>query len=267
MLVDSHCHLNFPQLQGRLDEVITAAHDAGVGLMQTICTKMSEFEEIATIARKYDNIYCSVGIHPHEVQNEQVTADELEDIARSNPDVIGIGETGLDFYYEHSPRELQEEQFRIHIEASRRTGLPLIIHSRDADEEMIRVLEGEMARGVFPALLHCFSSGRKLAMKALDMGVYISCSGIITFNKAAELREIIADVPLDRLLVETDAPFLAPVPHRGKDNEPAYTRHTAMKLADIKGATYEEIADVTTRNFIRLFGRVSAQERKSKDRL
>jgi TatD DNase family protein len=253
MLVDSHCHLDFPDFAEELDDVVQRARDAGVGVMQTICTKITEFPKVLAVAERYDNIYCSVGIHPNNVATQApITADELVTRAR-HPKVIGLGETGLDFYYEHSPRELQTTSFRAHIEASRITGLPVIIHTRAADSETIALLEEEMARGVFTGLIHCFSTSRELAERSIALGLYISISGIVTFKKAAELQEIVRDLPLEKLLVETDAPYLAPVPYRGKRNEPAFTRNTAEFVAELKGVSYEEVAQVTTANFFALF--------------
>ena len=254
-LVDSHCHLDFPDFADDIDDIIKRAEENGIGIMQTICTRVSKFPQVLAIAEKYDNIYASVGIHPHEVEKESTTVDELVKLA-SHPKVIGIGETGLDFYYEHSPRNIQEESFRVHIAASRETGCPVIVHSRDADEDTIRILKDEMGKGAFKGLIHCFSSTRYLAEKSLELGLSISISGIATFKKAEELRAAIKDVPLDRLLVETDAPYLAPVPHRGKRNEPAFTRHTAECVAEIKGLSLDEVATATTDNFLRLFGKV-----------
>ncbi len=254
-LVDSHCHLNFPQFMDNLEVIVERAEAAGVGIMQTICTKISEFPDVLAIAEKYDNIYASVGIHPHEAENEQISTDELVKLTQ-HPKVIGIGETGLDYYYEHSPRERQQESFRIHIAAARQTGLPLIVHTREAEGDTIDILYEEMQRGKFTGLIHCFSSSQYLAEKSIDMGLYISLSGIITFKKSDELREIAKNLPLERLLVETDAPFLAPVPHRGKTNEPAFTRYVAELLAELKDISYEEVANATTANFLNLFQKI-----------
>lgn len=253
MLVDSHCHLDFDALSGDLEGVLARAQEAGVKQMVTISTKMSTFERVRQIAETYDNIYCTVGVHPHEADSEgDVSTEQLIALAEHGR-VIGIGETGLDYYYEHAPRDEQKASFRRHIDAARKTGLPLIIHTRDADEDMAEILTQEMEKGPFPALLHCFSSGSPLAKIALDLGLYISFSGILTFKAAEEVRAAARLTPLDRLLVETDAPYLAPVPKRGKSNEPAFVAHTAAKLAEVKGVTTEEIADITTDNFYRLF--------------
>jgi len=253
MLVDSHCHLDFPDFDGELDAVITRAGEAGVGYMLTICTHVSRFERVRAVAEGRPNLRCSVGIHPHNVAEEPpVSADQLADLAKCD-EVVAFGETGLDFFYDHSPRDAQEASFRTHIAAAREAGLPVIVHSRDADETTAAVLADEHAKGAFSGVLHCFSSGPELARAAVDLGFYISASGIITFKKADELRAIFRGVPLDRLLVETDAPYLSPVPKRGKRNEPAYTAHTAEMLAEIKGLSAAELADATTDNFFRLF--------------
>lgn len=257
LLVDSHCHLDFPEFSADRDGFVTRAVDAGVGIMQTICTKITEFPKVLAVAEAYDNIYCSVGIHPHEVETQpEITAEDIIRYA-NHPKVIGIGETGLDYYYEHSPRELQQRSFRAHIAASRVTGLPLIVHTRDADEDTMAILEEEMQQGAFPGLIHCFSSSRSLAERSLHIGLYISISGIVTFKKATELQAIVKDLPLDRILVETDAPYLAPVPMRGKTNEPAFTRYTAEYVATLKNIPLSEVAEVTTSNFFTLFKKVS----------
>lgn len=253
MLVDSHCHLNFPDFVEDLDNVVARAQAQGVGVMQSICTKMHEFDGILAIAEQYPHIYCSVGVHPHEAGHEPiVTAEQLLEKTRHHK-VIGIGETGLDFFYEHSPRREQEESFRNHIAASRESGLPLIVHTRDADDDTIRILQDEMKQGAFPGLIHCFSSGQKMADAALEMGFYISVSGIVTFKKAEALREVLKTVPLERMLVETDSPYLAPIPYRGKRNEPAYVSETCKALAELKGVDAQTCAQVTTDNFFRLF--------------
>lgn len=255
LIVDSHCHLNFPDFAEDRDDVITRARQEGVGVMQTICTKMHEFPEIHTIAQEYENIYCSVGVHPHEVEKAPLVEPEELIQHAAHPKVIGIGETGLDYYYEHSPRELQQRSFRNHIAASRETGLPTIIHTRDADDDTLDILKAEKAKGDFPALIHCFSSSKRLAEECIDMGIYISISGIVTFKKAEAIREAVPDIPLKWLLVETDSPYLAPVPKRGKRNEPAFTRHTNKFLAEMKGISEEECASVTTENFFSLFNK------------
>ena len=253
MLVDSHCHLDFDVFDDDRTETIRRARDAGVATMVTICTRISRFDAIRAIAESDDDIWCSVGVHPHQAEEESPIS--LDDLLRcaEHPKVVGIGETGLDYYYDNSPRALQRDCFRIHIEAARRTGLPLIVHTRDADDDMADILEEEMEKGAFTGVLHCFSSGRALADRALAIGFYISLSGILTFKNAQELRDIAADVPADRLLVETDSPFLAPIPNRGKRNEPAFVAHTAAKLAEIRNAEKDYISKLSADNFFRLF--------------
>jgi len=256
MLVDSHCHLDFDGLREDLDGVLARADAAGVATLVTICTKVTEFERVLNIAEDHDRVWCTVGIHPHNAESEpQTSAEELMRLAE-HPKVVGIGETGLDYFYDHSPHEVQQRAFREHIRASRETGLPLIVHSRDADEDMARILSEEMAKGAFPGLMHCFSSGPELAQTAVEIGMYISLSGIITFKKADEVRDIAKSVSLTRLLVETDAPYLAPVPHRGETNEPSFVRHTADKLAEIKDVSPAQIDIATTTNFFELFSKV-----------
>jgi TatD DNase family protein len=256
MLVDSHCHLNYPELAD-LEAVIARAQAADVRVMQTISTKRSDFSEVVAIAEAHEPVYASIGIHPHEAEHHQdMSVDELLKWAEHKK-VIGIGETGLDYYYEHSPREIQQRLFRMHIEASRRSGLPLIVHSRDADEDTVAILHDEYRKGPFKGLIHCFSSTRYLSDKAMEIGFFISISGILTFKKSDELRAIVRDIPLDYLLVETDAPYLAPMPHRGKTNEPAYTSLTAASLAELKGVSSAEIALRTTSNFYRLFNKIN----------
>jgi len=252
MLVDSHCHLDFPDFAEERDTVIERARAAGIGTMLTIGTRLDQFPGVRAIAEAYDDVWCSVGAHPHEAEEHaNIGAAELVALA-THPRVVGIGEAGLDFYYEHSPRDVQQRVFRTHIAAARETGLPLIVHTRSADDEMVHILREEQP----PAgVLHCFSSGRGVAEAALDLGFYISLSGIVTFRNAEDLRAIVRDVPLDRLLVETDAPYLAPVPYRGRRNEPAYVAKTAETVASLKGVTFEELAAATTDNFFRLFAK------------
>ncbi|MBZ0325610.1 MAG: TatD family hydrolase [Alphaproteobacteria bacterium] len=252
-LVDSHCHLDFPDFADDLAAVRDRAAAAGVGRLLTICTHLSRFAPILALAEAHDDIYCTVGVHPHEADEEGI-ADPAPLIAHArHPKVVGIGETGLDYYYEHSPRAAQRESFRAHIAAARETGLPLIVHTRDADADTVAILRDESAAGAFAGVLHCFSTDRAVAEAALDLGLYISFSGILTFKKADDLRAIARDVPLDRLLVETDAPFLAPVPFRGKRNEPAFVARTAACLAEIRGMDEAAVARTTTENFFRLF--------------
>ena len=253
MLVDSHCHLDFPELADDIDGVLARAAEAGVGVMQTICTRLTKFPDVLALARAHDNLYCSVGIHPHNVDDEpSATPEILIEHARAD-EVIGIGETGLDYYYDHAPRALQRASFRVHAAAARETGLPLIVHTRDADADTLDILAEEIRAGAFKGLIHCFSTSQELAEKSLELGFYISVAGIVTFKKAEALREALTVVPLDRLLVETDAPYLAPVPMRGKRNEPAFVAHTAACLAEIKGVTPERLAQATTDNFFTLF--------------
>lgn len=256
MLVDSHCHLDFPDFADELDQVVDRARQGGIGLMLTINTHVSRFPQVLAVAERFDDVYCTVGIHPHEAGAEPATdADTLIRLAE-HPKVVGFGETGLDYYYDKSPRDRQRDSFRVHIDAARRTGLPIIIHTRDADDDMAQILSEEMAKGAFPGLVHCFSSGHQLADLAVELGLYISVSGIVTFKKAEALQQVIASVPLDRLLVETDCPYLAPIPYRGKRNEPAYVAHTAAKVAELKGISPEALAAATTANFLSLFSKV-----------
>ena len=253
MLVDSHCHLDFPDFADELDDIVARAGAAGVGIMVTIGTRLDQFERVLAVAERYDNVYCTIGVHPHEAAGEGPT-DPHGLIARAaHPKVVGIGETGLDYYYDHSPREEQQRSFRVHIAAARATGLPLIVHSRDADDDMAAILRQEMEAGAFTGVMHCFSSSQQLAAAAVELGLYISLSGILTFKKADDLRALAGELPLDRLLVETDSPYLAPVPHRGKRNEPAFVVHTASQLAALRGLSEDEIAVATTDNFFALF--------------
>jgi TatD DNase family protein len=257
-LVDSHCHLDYLERDGDIQPVVERALAAGVGTLVTICTKLSEFDRVHAIAERFPRVYCSVGVHPHEAGKEgQRTADRLIELAGRDK-VVGIGETGLDYYYEHSPRDAQQESFRAHIAASRATGLPLIVHARDADDDTVAVLRDEYARGAFPGVIHCFTAGPALAQAALEIGFYISLAGIVTFKTAEALRDTVREVPLDRLLVETDSPYLAPVPKRGKANEPANVVYTAAALAELRGLPEAEFADRTTENFFRLFGRAES---------
>lgn len=253
MLVDSHCHLDYLERDGDLDEVIERARRAGVGALITICTKLSEFDQVRAIAERYDEVYCSVGVHPHEAEGEG-QGDTARLIALADhPKVVGIGETGLDYYYEHSPRARQQDSFRTHIRAARDSGLPVIVHSRDADDDTIALLREAREEGPFTGVIHCFTAGPELARASLELGLYISVAGIVTFKKADALRRTLGEVPLERLLVETDAPYLAPVPKRGKRNEPAYVVHTAAALAALKGIVPEELIRTTGDNVFRLF--------------
>lgn len=255
MLVDSHCHLDFPEFAPELDAVVARAKTAGVGVCVTIGTTLKGFARVAAITGRFADTYCSVGIHPHEA-----AAEPLEDVApllerAADPKVVGIGETGLDYYYRHSPRDAQIANFRAHIAAARETGLPLIVHTRDAEDDTVSILTEEMGKGGLRGLIHCFTGTPRLAAAAVDLGFSISVSGIATFKKSSELRDTLRDVPLERLLVETDAPYLAPMPHRGKRNEPAFAVETAKVLAELKGIGFDELADITTDNFFRLFTR------------
>ena len=252
-IVDSHCHLDFDVLQDDISGVISRAHTAGVHLMVTICTQVNKFPTIVKIAEENDSVFCSVGTHPnHAAMEPVVPSEKLVELAH-HPKVVAIGEAGLDYHYDKAPRDMQAEVFRQHINAARLTNLPLVIHSRDAEDDTLSILEDEMGKGAFKPLLHCFSSKSYLAEKGIELGAYVSFSGILTFNSAVEIRRAAESVPLDRLLVETDAPFLAPVPHRGKPNQPAFTAHTLATLAEVKGVSVEEMAQITSENFFRLF--------------
>ena len=257
MLVDSHCHLDFPDFAQELDDVVARARRAGVKRMVTICTRVSQFDRVLAVAERFDDVVCTVGVHPHEAAVEtDADTRKLVDIAQ-HPKVVGIGECGLDYFYEHSPRDRQQASFRSHIAAARETGLPLVVHTRDADDDMAAILGEEMRAGAFTGVLHCFSSSRALADTAIELGFYISFSGIVTFKKAEELRETARDMPGDRILVETDAPYLAPIPMRGKRNEPAYVTHTAQKVAEVRGVDPASFIAQTGENFFRLFPRVA----------
>jgi TatD DNase family protein len=255
-IVDHHCHLDFPELSADLAGVLARARAAGVGPMVTISTRIRRLGELLAIAEAHEGIYCSVGTHPHNAHEElDIPVEEIVRLSE-HPKVVAIGEAGLDYHYKHSTPDAQAEGFRRHIAAARQTGLPLEIHTREADADTIRILEDEHAKGAFPAILHCYTGGPELARRALDLGLYVSFTGVVTFKKADALREIAASVPLDRLLVETDAPYLAPEPHRGKTNEPANVVLTAAELAKVKGVTIDELARATTENFHRLFTKV-----------
>jgi TatD DNase family protein len=256
MLVDSHCHLDFPDFAEERDAIVARALAAGVGRMVTISTRVRRFAEILAIAEAYPEVYCSVGTHPHNADEElDITADDLVRLA-GHPKVVAIGEAGLDYFYDNAPRAAQAQGLRTHIAAARITGLPLVIHSRDADDDMGDILEEETGKGAFPFLLHCFSSGRALAERGVALGGYVSFSGILTFKRSQELRDIAALLPHDRLLVETDAPYLAPQSRRGKRNEPSYVVETAGVLADAIGVSRDEVAALTTDNFFRLFSKM-----------
>jgi len=256
MLVDSHCHLDFPELKTDLDGVLDRARAAGVGLMVTISTRVGQFNELRALVEGHDHVFCSIGTHPHNADEELgIAADELIRIAE-HPKVVAIGEAGLDYHYHHSTPANQAAGLRAHIAAARETGLPLVIHARDADADIAALLEEEAGKGAYPAVLHCFSSGRDLAMTGISLGFYVSLSGILTFKNSEEIRAIAAELPMDRLLVETDAPYVAPPPHRGKRNEPAFVADTAAVLAQVRSVSADEIAHVTTENFFKLFSKV-----------
>ena len=253
MFIDSHCHLNYSGLVEDQPAVLARARAAGVTLMVNIATRRSEWDEVLATAEREDDVMASVGIHPHEAdQHPEVDTALLVERA-AHPRVVGIGETGLDYYYDHSDRDHQRSSFRTHIAAARETGLPLIVHSRDAEEDTLAILEAELAVGVFPALIHCFTGSADFAKRALALGLSISISGIVTFKNARALQEVARELPSDRMLIETDSPFLAPVPHRGKKCEPAFVVDTAHFLADLRGETVEYLAEGTTANFHRLF--------------
>jgi len=253
MLVDSHCHLDFPDFAEERDAIVQRALDLDVVRLVTICTRVRKFDGIIGIAERYDSVFASVGTHPNNAHEElDVTADDLIKLAE-HPKVVAIGEAGLDYHYDYAPPEAQQQGFRTHIAAARVTGLPLVIHARSADEDMIAILREESGKGAFPFILHCFSSGAELARVGVELGGYISFSGILTFKNSPEIRDIARNVPRDRLLVETDAPYLAPMPHRGKRNEPSFVTHTAAVLAETIGVSVEEIGTLTTDNVFRLF--------------
>jgi TatD DNase family protein len=257
MLVDSHCHLDFPEFAAELPDVVARAKAAGVTVCVSIGTKLSRFGEVAAVAERFDNVYCTVGSHPHEAAEEPLADSAPLLTLAKQPKVVGIGETGLDYYYEHSPRTQQAANFRAHIAAGRELSLPLVVHTRDAEEDTIAILREEMGKGAFTGLIHCFTGTQRLADAALELGLFISASGIATFKKSEALRDVLKRVPLDRLLVETDAPYLAPTPHRGTRNEPAFVVHTAAMLAELKGVPAGTIAEATTENFFRLFARAA----------
>jgi TatD DNase family protein len=258
MLVDSHCHLDY-YTPAELPDVLARAAEAGVGEMVTIGTTLAQSDTLPALIEGHSNLWCTVGVHPHHAAEAPIPAPEALAERARNPRVIGIGESGLDYFYDKSPRDVQAENFRAHIRGARLAGVPLCIHARDADDDIALILKQERDReGGFDFLLHCFSSTRRLAEAALELGGYISFSGILTFPKSQEIRDIARDVPLDRLLVETDAPYLSPVPFRGKRNEPGRVAHTAAVLAELRGMTPDALADLTTANFRRLFGKAVA---------
>ena len=256
MLIDTHCHLDFPDFAPERDAVVSRAKAAGVGRLITISTRIDKFADYAGVAEAYDDVFCTVGTHPHNAHLEpEASAADIVKLAR-HPKCVGIGEAGLDYHYDRAPRETAQRVFRTHIAAARESDLPLVIHTRDADSDTAKILEDEMGKGAFKALLHCFTASSELAEHALALGLYISFSGVLTFKNSQALRDIARETPLDRLLVETDAPFLAPVPYRGKRNEPAFVASTAAVLAEAKGVSASEIAMATTANALRLFSKM-----------
>lgn len=256
-IIDSHAHLDYPQFENRVDEVLARASALGVSEVISIGVKLSTAHGPRLLAETYDNVWFSVGIHPHEAANEPDACNLKAILATADhPKCVAIGEAGLDYFYDNAPREAQVESFHVQIEAARQTGKPLIVHARDADEDIANILESEMKKGAFTGVLHCFSSGAKLAKRAIDIGFYISFSGILTFGKAEELRLVARDLPSERLLVETDSPYLAPAPHRGKTNEPGFTRHTLDRLAEVRQTSPEEMAKQTRLNTLRLFSQM-----------
>jgi TatD DNase family protein len=260
MLIDSHVNLHAPQFDEDRDAVIARAREAGVGLMVEISDRLSTFEATHGLAMAHDDIWCTVGVHPHEARHyEDLTVERLVELARREK-VVGIGECGLDFHYDLSPRETQAAVFRVHVEAARRTGLPLVVHTREADELMGAILREEMAAGPFKLLMHCYTSGAELAQLAAELGAWFSVSGIATFKAAEDVRAVIRDMPGDRIIVETDCPYLAPVPHRGRRNEPAYVGHVLDKLGEIRGWSRDEAEARTTDAFFGLFDRIPRPE-------
>jgi TatD DNase family protein len=258
MLVDSHCHLDFPDFAEDLDAIVARAETAGIGRIVTISTRVRRLGGLLAIAERFPNVYCSVGTHPHNADEEDgIPSSELIELAQ-HPKVVALGEAGLDNFYEHGASGAQERGFRAHIAAARTTGLPLVIHTREADADCSRILEEEIANGPFKAVLHCYTGGRELAMKAISLGLSISFTGILTFKKSEALRKLAAELPLDRIMVETDSPYLAPGKFRGKRNEPCYVVEVAKVLAETRGVSLEEISRQTTENFFRLFSKVPA---------
>ncbi|UZW56346.1 TatD family hydrolase [Sphingobium sp. JS3065] len=257
MLIDSHCHLNYKGLIEDQQNVLERARDAGVSLMLNIATRESEWDAVLETALREPDVWATVGIHPHEA-DEHPHVDTAKLVERAaHPRIVGIGETGLDYYYDHSDRERQQRSFRSHIAASRETGLPLIVHTRDAEEDTIAIMRDEMGKGAYGGVIHCFTASGAFADSAMELGFYISISGIVTFKNARDLQETAARLPLDRLLVETDSPFLAPVPHRGKSCEPAFVADTARFLANLRGESVEQLAEATSANFRKLFSKAA----------
>jgi TatD DNase family protein len=256
MLVDSHCHLDFPDFADDLDAIVQRAEAAGIGRIVTISTRVRRLQGLLDIAARFPNVYCTVGTHPHNAAEEDgIPPEALIDLA-AHPTVVGVGEAGLDYFYKHGSPQAQERGFRAHITAARATGLPLVIHTRDADDDCKRILEEEVGKGPFKAVLHCYTGGHELATRAIELGLSISFTGILTFRNSQNLRDIAAALPADRIMVETDAPYLAPGKHRGKRNEPSFVVETARVLAETRGVSLDEIARQTTENFFRLFDKV-----------
>jgi TatD DNase family protein len=256
MLVDSHCHLDFPDFTAERTDIVARARAAGIGRIVTISTRVKKHAEVLAIAEEFPDVFCTVGTHPHHA-DEELDVDAAMLISRAkHPKVVAIGEAGLDYHYDTGSHDNQAKSFSQHIEAARKTGLPLVIHSRDCDADMATILREETGKGAFPAVLHCFTGGRELAFTAIELGHYVSFTGILTFKRSDALREIAAALPADRILVETDSPYLAPTPHRGKRNEPSFVVETARVLAETRGVTPDEIARQTTENFFRLFSKV-----------
>src|SRR5246500_6057864 len=256
MLVDSHCHLDFPDFADDLDGIVARAAAAGIGRIVTISTRVRRLGALLTVAERFPSVYCSVGTHPHHADEEDgITADELIELTR-HPKVVALGEAGLDYFYDNGSPDAQARGFRAHIAAARATDLPLVIHTRDADDDCRKILEEEAAKGPFRAVLHCYTGGRELAMTAIELGLSISFTGILTFKNSQSLRDLAADLPADRIMVETDSPYLAPGKFRGKRNEPSYVRETAKTLAATRGVGFEDIARRTTENFFHLFSKV-----------
>lgn len=261
MLIDTHCHLDFPDFAGDIEAYVARAEAAGVSRMVTISTRVARFATYAALAERFPSVWCTVGTHPHGAHEElDVTAGQLVELSR-HPRCVAIGEAGLDYHYDKSPREAQARGLLTHIAAARETQLPLVIHSREADEDMATILREEMGKGAFPAILHCFTAGEMLARTGVELGLYVSFSGILTFKTSEALRAIAREIPLERLLVETDAPYLAPTPYRGKRNEPSYVVETAKVLADVKGVSFDEIARVTSENARRCYWKMDQATR------
>ena len=253
MLIDSHCHLNYKGLIEDQDAVLARARTAGIGGFLNISTRQREWADVIATAERNPDVWATIGIHPHEADEHADLGEAALRDATAHPKVIGIGETGLDYYYDHPDRAVQQALFRTHIRVARETGLPLIIHTRDAEDDTARILTEEMGEGAFPALIHCFTASSEFGQRMLELGLTISISGIVTFKSAQSVQAVAASIPADRLLVETDAPFLAPVPHRGKVCEPAYTADTARFVANLRGISVDDLAAQTTANFYRLF--------------